>query len=131
VKALVFAAIVSIFVLVNSARGGDSGTHEAILVQALLTNAAGECSATLMAPAIKADCDQQLPGFKETLTKLGILKSTSFQGMRTLRSGPAEVYKVTFEHGDMTWIINTQEDGRIRVLWAPNEPTWNMGSFTR
>jgi hypothetical protein len=88
-------------------------------------------SCNINGPGIKADCDQQLPAFKETLIKLGPLKATNFQGMRTLKSGPAEVYKVTFEHGEMTWIINTQEDGRIRVLWAPNEPTWNIGSFSR
>ena len=80
---------------------------------------------------MKADCDRQLPAFKATLIKLGPLKATNFQSMRSLESGPAEVYKVSFEHGDMTWIIGTQEDGRIRVLWAPNEPTWNIGSFSR
>jgi hypothetical protein len=72
-----------------------------------------------------------LPVFKETLVKLGSINAASFQGMRTIESGPAEVYKVSFEHGEMTWIINTQEDGRILVLWAPNEPTWDLGSFSR
>jgi hypothetical protein len=84
-----------------------------------------------MAPGIKADCDQQLPAFKETLIKLGTLKAIDFQGTRALKVGPAEVYKVTFEHGDMTWIISTQEDGRINELSAPNGPEWSIGSFSR
>ena len=130
-KALIFATIPYMLTLATSAWAADAGSHEAILVQALIANAAGECPATLMAPDMKADCDRQLPAFKETLIKLGPLKVANFQGMETINSGPAEVYRVTFAHGDMTWIINTQEDGRIRVLWAPNGPTWDIGSFNR
>jgi hypothetical protein len=130
-KALIVTAIALVIAWGSPGWAGDAASHEAILVQTLIANAAGECPAALMAPGIQADCDQQLPAFKETLIKLGPLKATNFQGMRTLESGPAEVYNVTFEHGDMTWIINTQDDGRIQVLWAPNEPTWNLGSFSR
>jgi hypothetical protein len=131
-KALIFMPMALILGLMAPAwAAAAGGTHEAILVRALIANAAGECPAALMAKDIKADCDQQLPAFKDTLIKLGQLKTTSFQGMRALKSGPAEVYKVTFEHGDMTWIINTQDDGKILVLWAPNEPNWDIGSFSR
>ena len=130
-KAPIFTPMVFILALMTPAwAAAAAGTHEDILVRALIANATGECPATLMAKDIKADCDQQLPAFKETLIKLGQLKATSFQGMRALKSGPAEVYKVTFEHGDMTWIINTQDDGKILVLWAPNEPNWDIGSFS-
>jgi hypothetical protein len=131
-KALIFMPMALILELMSPAWAAQAaGTHEDILVKALIANAAGECPASLMAKDIKAACDQQLPAFKETLIKLGQLKATSFQGMRALKSGPAEVYKVTFEHGDMTWIINTQDDGKILVLWAPNEPDWDVGSFSR
>ena len=106
-----------------------AGGGEDVLIRALIANADGECPATLMAPGIKADCDRQLPAFRETLTKLGTLQATSFQGTRALQSGPAEVYKVTFGHGDMTWIIRTQEDGRLQLLWAPDGPEWNIGTF--
>jgi hypothetical protein len=132
VKALIFTPMVFILTLMTPTWAvAAAGTHEDILVKVLIANAAGECPATLMAKDIKADCDQQLPVFKETLVKLGRLKATSFQGMRTLKSGPAEVYKVTFEHGDMTWTINTQDDGKILVLWAAHEPDWDVGSFSR
>jgi hypothetical protein len=130
-KGPIITAVVYALAWAPSASAGNAGTHEALLVQVLIANTAGECPATLMAPGIEATCDQQLPVFKETLIKLGPLKTTSFQGMRSLKSGPAEVYRVSFEHGDMTWIINTQEDGRADVFWAPNEPTWNIGSFSR
>jgi hypothetical protein len=108
-----------------------AGSHENLLVQALLANAAGECPSSLMADDIKAACDQQLPTFNDTLTQLGSIKTTSFQGMRTLKSGPAEVYKVIFVHGEMTWIINTQADGKILVLWAPDPPNWAIGSYSK
>jgi len=131
-KALIFTPMVCVLALMTPAwAAAAAGTHEDILVEALIANAAGECPAALMANDIKAACDQQLPVFQETLIKLGQLKATSFQGMRALKSGPAEVYKVTFEHGDMTWIINTQDDGKILVLWAPNGPNWDIGSFSR
>jgi len=130
-KALFLAAIVHGVAWSPSVLAGDAGSHEALLVQALFANAAGECPAILMANDMKADCDRQLPAFKETLVKLGALRATSFQGTRALESGPAEVYRVSFEHGDMIWMIGTQDDGKIRVLWAPNAPEWNIGSFSR
>jgi hypothetical protein len=127
-KAPIFAMMVCGFALATPGWSAVGGRHEEILVRALIANAAGDCPEQLMAQDIKADCDQQLPGFRETLVKLGQLRATSFQGMRALKTGPAEVYKVTFEHGDMTWIINTQDDGKILVLWAPHEPNWDIGS---
>lgn len=128
-KTLIYAALV--YVLASRPDAWSSDAGEDLLLHALIANAAGECPATLMAPSIKADCDRQLPAFRETLVKLGTPRATSFQGTRELKGGPAEVYKVTFEHGDMTWIIRTQEDGRLQLLWAPNGPEWNVGSFSR
>jgi hypothetical protein len=131
-KALIFTPMVLILALITPAWAAAAvGTHEDILVKALIANAAGECPASLMAKDIKADCDQQLPLFKETLIKLGQLKATNFQGMRALKAALQKSIKVTFEHGDMTWIINTQDDGKILVLWAPNKPNWDIGSFSR
>jgi hypothetical protein len=86
-KALIFTPMVFILALMTLAwAAAAAGTHEDILVKALIANAAGECPATLMAQDIKAACDQQL--------------------------------------------INTQDDGKILVLWAPNEPNWDIGSFS-
>jgi hypothetical protein len=31
----------------------------------------------------------------------------------------------------MTWIVDTRHDGKLRVMWAPNEPHWDIGSFSR
>src|ERR1700761_5091262 len=101
---------------------GTGGQNEGLLIRALLANAEGNCPAELMGAGIKADCERQLPQFRATLTRLGPIKSTRFQGVRTLETGSAEVYQVAFQHGEMVWLINTQDDGRIQVLWAPNEP---------
>jgi hypothetical protein len=126
----VISMTASILGLTVPALASAAGDHEDLLVKALLANAAGECPASIMTADMKAACDQQLPTFRDTLTRLGSIKATSFQGMSTLKNGPAEVYRVTFVHGEMTWIIDTQGDGKIRVLWAPNPPNWDIGSYS-
>jgi hypothetical protein len=107
---------------------GGPESYEDLLVQALLANAAGECPASLMAPNLKAACDRDLPRFIHTLNRLGALKSTAFQGMRNLPSGPAEVYKVTFVHGEMTFTINAQDDGKAVNLLTLGPPRWEIDS---
>jgi hypothetical protein len=126
----VISLMVSILGLTTPALAGAAGSYEGLLVKAILANAAGECPASLMDPVLKAACDQNLPTFIDTLTRLGPIKTTSFEGMRSIPSGPAEIYKVTFAHGDLTWIINTQGDGKILNLLAPDPPNWDNGSHS-
>jgi hypothetical protein len=126
----IIPTMVGIFGLTSPALAGPSGSFEGLLVKAILANAAGECPASLMASNLKAACDQNLPTFIDTLTRLGPIKTTSFEGMRTLPSGPAEVYKVTFVHGEMTFIINTQGDGKALNLLAPDPPNWDISSYS-
>lgn len=124
----VISIMVSILGFTTPALAGAPGSYEDLLVKAILANAAGECPASLMASDLKAACDQQLPTFIDTLTRLGAIKTTSFEGMRTLKTGPAEVYKVTFVHGELTWIISTQGDEKILNLLTPEPPNWDIGS---
>jgi hypothetical protein len=107
------------------------GKYEGLLLQVLLANAAGECPASLMRDELKESCDSQLPELKNTFSKLGELKSISFQSMRPLEGGPAEVYKVTFEHGDWTWVLNTGSDGKMFLAFSLGHPDWDIGSYSR
>jgi hypothetical protein len=100
-------------------------TTESLLIATLQANASGECPDALMAAALKAECEQNLPTFVDILKRLGSIQAAQFQGTETIPSGPAEIYKVTFANGDMTFIINTLDDGRAMTLIAPDPPHWN------
>jgi hypothetical protein len=107
------------------------GKYEGLLLQVLMANAAGECPASLMRDELKKSCDSQLPDLKDTFHKLGALKSVSFQSMRPLEGGPAEVYKVNFEHGDWTWVLNAGSDGKEFWAFSLGQPHWDIGSYSR
>jgi hypothetical protein len=99
-------------------------TTEGLLVAALEANAAGQCPASLMAFVLQSECERNLPTLSALLKRLGPIQSVDFQGTDSLPNGPAEVFKVTFANGDMTFIINTQDDGRAMSLVSPDPPHW-------
>ena len=106
------------------------GKYEDLLLQALMANADGECPAALMRDEIKKSCESQLPALTDTFAKLGAFKGITFQSTRALDGGPGEVYKVSFEHGEWIWVLNAR-DGKIYWGFAPNPPTWDIGSYSR
>jgi hypothetical protein len=116
----VFALGAALIAFTASSPADADGNNEALLIKALLENASGNCPELLMSVTLKAACDEDLPFFVHTLARLGAIKSTRFEGMKTLNSGPAEVYTVGFEHGEMTFVINTQSDGKILNLFTVN-----------
>jgi hypothetical protein len=83
------------------------GKYEGLLLQALMASAAGECPASLMRDELKQSCDSQLPDLKDKFARLGAFKGITFQSTRPLDGGPAEVYKVSFEHGEWIWVLNS------------------------
>jgi formylglycine-generating enzyme len=111
--------------------GAAGGKYENLLLQVLMANAAGECPAALMRDELKKSCELQLPDLKDKLAKLGPFKGISFQTTRPLEGGPAEVYKVTFDHGDWTWILNAESDGKEFLAFSLGQPNWDIGSFGR
>jgi hypothetical protein len=124
------AATVGGIVLFSSAFA-DGGRYGGLLLQVLMANAAGECPVSLMRDELKESCDSQLPDLKDKFAKLGPFKGIRLQSTRQVDGGPAEVYKVSFEHGDWIWVLNTQSDGKIFSAFAPNPPTWDIGSYSR
>jgi hypothetical protein len=124
------AAAVGMIVWASSAFAAG-GKYEGLLLQALLANAAGDCPASLMRDELKKSCDSQLPDLKDKFAKLGAFKGITFQSTRPLDGGPAEVYKVSFEHGDWIWVLNGQSDGKMFWAFSEGEPTWDIGSYSR
>jgi hypothetical protein len=123
------AATAGVIALASSALAAE-GKYENLLLQALMANADGECPAALMRDVIKQSCESQLPVLKDTFAKLGAFKGITFQSTRALDGGPGEVYKVSFEHGDWIWVLNAR-DGKIYWGFAPDPPTWDIGSYSR
>jgi hypothetical protein len=124
------AAAAGGIVLVASAYAAR-GKYEGLLLQALMANAAGECPASLMRDELKKSCDSQLPDLKDKFAKLGAFKGITFQSTRPLDGGPAEVYKVSFEHGEWIWVLNVQSDGKMFWAFSLGEPNWDIGSYSR
>lgn len=124
----------SFLMLTNHGRGPSGaagGKYEGLLLQVLMANAAGECPAALMRDELKKSCESQLTDIKDKLAKLGPIKGISFQTTRPSEGGPAEVYKVTFEHGDWTWALNAGSDGKMLWAFSLGQPNWDIGSFSR
>lgn len=97
----------------------DDGVLQDLLVQALSASANGECPSSIMAPMLRGTCQQQMPHLEQNLSRLGPIQEAHFMGMQETQMGPAEVYQVEFQRGNMMWMINTAPDGKIMVLWSP------------
>jgi hypothetical protein len=123
------AAAAGAIALASSAFAAE-GKYEGLLLQALMANAEGECPAAVMRDVIKKSCESQLPALKDTFSKLGAFKEITFQSTRVLDGGPGEVYKVSFTHGEWIWVLNAR-DGKIYWGFAPDPPTWDIGSYSR
>jgi hypothetical protein len=115
VAAAIAAALIA---FPGCAFAADGGKNGALLTQVLMASAQGECPTGLMAPTLVGACRQQMPGMGQRLLSLGAIQSAEFLGTQQTQMGPAEVYLVTFQSGKMTWMINTQPDGKILVLWS-------------
>jgi len=99
----------------------QSGQNQQLLVQALEASAQGECPESIMSPLLVDACEQQMPTLGSSLAQLGEIRDTKYRGVQQTQAGPAEVYRVVFQNGQMTWMINTGSDGKIVVLWSPGK----------
>lgn len=116
-KARLMATCLLVFIPVHVLAQND-GRHKDLLIQALRSSASGNCPATIMSPMLQDACERQMPNMANSLRQLGSIKSAAYRGEQQSANGLAEVYRVTFERGTMTWMINTGQDGKIFVLWS-------------
>lgn len=93
--------------------------YEDLLIEALEAAANEECPDSIMSPMLLDACEQQMPGIGRRIASLGPIQEARYRGTQPTQMGPAEVYGVHFQHGRMTWMINTGTDGKILVFWTP------------
>ena len=95
-----------------SARTAASGGRD-VLRRVIDGMQAGSPDYNLMNPALADATRSQLPDLRRRLAALGPLKSVGYLG--SLSSG-ADRYKVSFENGELEYLIGLAPDGRINTL---------------
>lgn len=93
--------------------------HASLLKQVLGEVAKGNCPGSLMTPMLRGTCESQMPNMAQAVSLKGQISKTEFMGMQATPMGPAEVYKVIFSAGTLMWMISTDPEGKIMVLWSP------------
>lgn len=105
--------------LAASAFAQSDGQYRKQLLDALGEAAKGRCSERLMSPMLQDTCEKQMPAMGTALRSKGTILGATYRGQQQVPGGMAEVYRVKFDQGDMTWMINLQSDGKIFTLWSP------------
>ena len=121
-RTLVTGSVVALLGLIGSSAttaASSEGQYKDLLIRVLTANARGECPGDLMSVLLQDACERQMPNMKPQFDRLGKLQSARYRGIQQSQGGPAEVYRVSFENGEMTWMINTGPDGKILVLFSP------------
>ncbi len=103
----------------TAASAEQDGRHHDLLRNAIEAAGRGECPETLMTPLLIGACEDQQPGIGQRISSLGKIRKLRFMGIQNSQMGPAEVYRVTHERGTMTWMINTDGNGKILVFYTP------------
>ncbi|MCL4813494.1 MAG: hypothetical protein KJ061_13460 [Vicinamibacteraceae bacterium] len=98
----------------------DGGLLRAKVTDALNAVARGACPEELMAPLLLDACEMQLPRMKPHLAGLGPIERLRFRGIEQMPNGvEAEVYRVVFRSGQMTWAAAAGPNGKLVVLFSP------------
>lgn len=105
--------------LAASAFAQNDGQYRKQLLDALGEAAKGRCPERLLSPMLQDTCETQMPAMGNSLRQKGAILGATYRGQQQVPGGMAEVYRVKFDQGDMTWMINLQSDGKIYTLWSP------------
>jgi len=98
----------------------DEGKLKTKVTDALKSIAKGTCPSDLMNALLLDACEQHLERMKARLRELGAIKEAKFRGNEPLpNGGEAEVYRITFENGEMTWMAAAGSNGKLSVFWSP------------
>jgi hypothetical protein len=114
---------------IATATAGAAPQWQALLVAAIESSAAGECPAELMEDSLRAKCIQdQAAAFPELFAQMGRVRAADFVKVEPSRGGDVEIYRVTFERGEMTGYITAAADGKkITMLWL-SDPVPNTSN---
>jgi hypothetical protein len=92
---------------------------ESLLRKTLNAVQAGSPNYSDMEPITADQVEASLSAVRQRLNAMGSIKSIEFRGMQSTPGGPAEAYRVRFENGQMTWLINLAPTKKIGVIWTP------------
>ena len=96
------------------------GQHRTKVMEALTGIGNGSCLERLMGAIVLDQCEQQLTRMREAMRRLGPIRELRYRGTDTMPTGiEVEVYRITFENGQMTWMAATGPNGKLSVLWSP------------
>ncbi|HSC29934.1 MAG TPA: hypothetical protein VLD67_21825 [Vicinamibacterales bacterium] len=117
------SAVLLMILPVSGASGSQidesGGTLRATLTDALTEMAKGNCSDKLIGPMILDACEKQISKLKPALQQLGEVKNVRYRGIEQLPSGVgAEVYRVVFAKGEMTWMVAAGPNGKLTVFYS-------------
>jgi hypothetical protein len=120
-KSRILISVIGVFLLAAgvAVRADSGGQLQDVLRRAIIAASQGKCPAELMTPLLRSQCEDQQPGMGQRIAALGQITSIDFMGTQTTPGGPAEIYKVTHEKGRLTWMISTDSQGKIVILWTP------------
>jgi hypothetical protein len=99
----------------------QSGQYAAVLKRSLEAIQAGTPNYSDMEPLIADVVENQLQNIRPKLANLGPVQKLEFRGMQPSAMGPAEYYRVNFEKGRMSWMVNLGSTGKINVLWSSGD----------
>jgi hypothetical protein len=99
------------------AQAQSAGPSRQKVIDALTAVAGGSCPERLMNATLLDACEQQLERMQAALQRLGSIKEARYRGKEPLPNGvEAEVYRVVFENGQMTWIAALGPNGKLSLL---------------
>jgi hypothetical protein len=116
------AGIVMVLALMPAATAQsnqEGGKLKDKVVAALKSTAAGTCPEELMNAMLLDQCEQQLERMKQHLSSLGPIEEARYRGIEQFPNGTeAEVYRVVFSRGSMTWMAAAGPNGKLSALWS-------------
>ena len=119
-QAVVFVSVLTNAPVTQVGESKPEGRLKTKVVDALKAVAAGTCPEKLMNAVLLDACEQHLDRMKSRLRELGPIKEAKFRGLEPLpNGGEAEVYRVVFESGEMTWMAQVGPNGKLSVFWSP------------
>lgn len=99
----------------------QEGTLKDKVIAALNAVADGTCPEKLMNFVLIDPCEQQIEVMQQALQRRGSIKDAQYRGIEQLPNGiEAEVYRVVFSRGNMTWMAAAGPNGKLSVLWSPS-----------
>ena len=98
----------------------DQGAFTDVLRRSLQAIEGGTPNYQEMEPMTADGVERSLGPTRAYLSRMGAIQKIEYRGIQDLPLGKAEYYHVTFENGEMSWMIDVNASRKIDILWSPN-----------